>query len=680
MLSLQVQSAFVGVLVVIGLVTAVLLRRRRERIDVLFAVFGGILCAWFLASFFRGYQQDESWRRVELGFAALLPSTLIRLFAEIMPLPTQQARIVAFTVYPASLLLALASFSPLGALTALQLVIGGYIIVIMMIAAKLMLPEPVGLARAVEYTRRRYLVIGAMVVTLLSAASDMPGFRGTATAFGHLAVMFYFFFLSQVILRDRLLDLNEFLAQMTIYGALAMLFAGITALLVSLGFSTSTRLFGATLGVVLLLTLYEPLKTRLEAKAMTMLFPERQRFLDELDRLRKQLQRGVVEPSRLALLLVESLYASRRATSVSVFLMEPVGRGFTRVCGEGSLGQDRVDADQLPALWHALQSSRSTILSPKLTPGGKVSSDLTLALRELAADLILPFSSGDQQLGFLTVGDDRSDEAFATEEIAALMGVADTAATVLWNSRLADRLRERERLAAVGAMAAGLAHEIRNPLGAIKGAAELLDMEHLSDPEDQKVLAVIVEEANRLNEVVSQFLDFARPFRVNKRTMQLNEVLEKTRLLLQSQAPDQTIQLDLDPRLPEMEADPEQLRQVILNLALNGMEASPAGALPIRISTYWRAERGLVELRVRDHGHGLSPEEAEQIFLPFFTTKRKGTGLGLAICQRIVHNHGGSIFAERQLSGGTAFVVQLPLDVQSVTGSYRRPSFEAKAI
>lgn len=659
-LKLQVQSAAIGVFVVAALVAAVLLRRRRQRIDGLFSVFGGVLMSWYLAGFLRGYLESDSWRRLELGLAALMPATLIRLFVEIMPLPAKQSRRVAASVYPLSALLAIAAFSPLGRLDWLQLTVAGYVLLAMLAAARLMLPRPEGRPR-VEFMRRRYLVIGALVVTALAVASDMPFSGPEATTVSHFLLMLYAFFLSQVILRDRLIDLNEFLARMLILSVLAAAFGSLSALLVGLGESTSTRLFGSVVAVIILLTLYEPLKAWVEGRAMALIFGERRRFLHRLEGLRRQMQHGVIDPAKMAEIVAEELHDSRRVTHVGVFLVEPAGSAFVLQASAGPLLADRIDAKLHPALWQVLQAKKSAVLGAKLSQE-PLSPDLEEALSALGADVLLPLSSGTRVLGFLSLGDDRSPEPYSTVELAQLLTIADTAATVVWNSRLADRLRERDRLAAIGSMAAGLAHEIRNPLGAIKGAAELLDPEELSRPEDREVLTIIVDETERLNAVVSQFLDYARPFRMSPRSTDLNTVVKKTAALLAKQVtPIAPPQLLLAEPLPELKADPEQLRQVIINLILNGQQASQPSDPPLQLSTRALPARGLVELRVRDFGAGVAAEDLERIFLPFFTTKQAGTGLGLAVCQRIVHQHGGSIFAEPRVRRGTEFVVQLPI-------------------
>ncbi len=678
-MQLEVQSALIGVFVTVAVMTSMLLRRRRRRTDALFAVLCVVLLLWFANTFLNGYFGPDPWLRTELAVAAMIPAGVIRLFSDLVPWHTQRGRKLMNTAYTLSGLSAVAAISPLGDLQVVQVTIGLYIAATILTASRLM-TEPEDVAKGtVEYARRRYLAIGASLVTVLAIAGEFVG--GSLSAAGHLFVMVYIFFLSQVILRERLLDLNEFVGRMLILSILAALFGAISALLVSLGSNTSTRLFGAIIGVIILLTLYEPLKVRLETKAIELFFRERHRFVAALEDLRRAMQHGVLDPETMSGIVVDALYDSRRATHVAVYLLEPLGNGFGCHAFRGPEPAPRVNANDLPELWKGIQQSKAPLLAEHLSRQHEEDEcaphqALLEALRAVSADMLLPFVSGETVLGFLALRDDRSAEPYSTTEIANLMKIAETAATVIWNSRMAERLRERERLAAIGAMAAGLAHEIRNPLGSIKGAAEYLDPSSMN-AEDGEFLEVIIEETNRLNSVVSQFLDYARPFRARIAPADLNLIVQKTAKLIEAQHKDEPGRLDLqlEDDIPIISADGEQIKQVILNLVLNGLEASKDRARPVTLSTRHLPERGCVELRVLDQGSGIPPDDLHQIFIPFFTTKQNGTGLGLAVTQRIITNHGGTISANSRVGEGTEFVIQLPLrppDFASTTGKFSK--------
>jgi signal transduction histidine kinase len=280
----------------------------------------------------------------------------------------------------------------------------------------------------------------------------------------------------------------------------------------------------------------------------------------------------------------------------------------------------------------------------------------------LAGPIEFPILSGDALLGFLCLQDERLREAYSTDEIALFLDVASQVTIVIENSKLYDRMKERDRLAALGEMSAGLAHEIRNPLGAIKGAAQYLETGGGSDAKE--FLGVIVEEVNRLDEVVSQFLDYARPLKSASTLLDLNAVVKKAALVWEAQGipPGIEIHFALAPDLPPVAADPQQMKQVFINFALNAFEAMPKGGR-LDISTSVTPDPFMGEDHVRvsfkDTGQGIGAAEMKRLFIPFFTTKEKGTGLGLAICQRIAEANGGTIEVRSRKGKGAAFSLRL---------------------
>jgi len=251
--------------------------------------------------------------------------------------------------------------------------------------------------------------------------------------------------------------------------------------------------------------------------------------------------------------------------------------------------------------------------------------------------------------------------------------LASQAARAIESSQAYERVKERERLAALGEMSAGLAHEIRNPLGAIKGAAQLLvgpDGKPLPPgPESSEFIDIILEEVDRLNNVVTRFLDYARAEKSERALhgrVDLNAVIAKTTMLLQ-QAPEARsaeVRVRTDELLPNVAGEPEALVQVFLNLGLNALQAMPEGGVLEIITTRRRRSRlgygQFAEVRFRDTGVGIARDKLKKLFIPFFTTKSRGTGLGLAISQRIVAQHGGTIEVRSTPGQGSTFSVFLP--------------------
>ncbi len=224
-----------------------------------------------------------------------------------------------------------------------------------------------------------------------------------------------------------------------------------------------------------------------------------------------------------------------------------------------------------------------------------------------------------------------------------------------------ERMKRTERLHALGQLSAGLAHEIRNPLASIDGAAAVLLRE--PGPEQRRVefLEIIQKECRRLNRILTSFLNFAKPPTPEYRMTAVESLLDSVLALAEHSARDSQIvlQKQIAENLPSVECDPEQLTQVLLNLTINAIHAMPEGGKIVLSAA--RHDRN-VTIDVRDQGSGVSEQDMERIFDPFFTTKDTGTGLGLSVAHRIVLQQSGILTAKKNPDRGMTFSLQLPLD------------------
>jgi signal transduction histidine kinase len=229
-----------------------------------------------------------------------------------------------------------------------------------------------------------------------------------------------------------------------------------------------------------------------------------------------------------------------------------------------------------------------------------------------------------------------------------------------------EQLIRSEKMAALGQLSAGVAHEIRNPLTSIKLFIQGLEKEMEPDGSRQEDFRIIKKEIDRLNEIVVRFLNFARPEDPQFQPLHLPALTLDTLNLLSVKIRNQGVRLDVSfpPELPRVKGDPRQLDQVILNLLLNAIEAMPAGgALTVRsdVETLPGTQEPRLRLMIRDTGPGIPKQEKSYLFDPFFTTKEGGTGLGLSIAYAIVQKHDGQIEVESEEGKGTAFFLYLPL-------------------
>jgi len=244
------------------------------------------------------------------------------------------------------------------------------------------------------------------------------------------------------------------------------------------------------------------------------------------------------------------------------------------------------------------------------------------------------------------------------------LGVVLVFEDITKEQEMEQELQRISRLAEIGQLAAGIAHELRNPLASIKGAAQVVLEDLPADPADRgrEFLNIIVNEVNVLNGITSEFLEFSKPAAPNLTSVCVNDLLAKRIMFMRQEFEryDVAVREVYEPEIGEIPADAGLIERVAVNILLNAVQAMPNGGL-VTITTRrtYGAEVG-VEIEFADTGIGIEPEKVESIFAPFFTTKTKGTGLGLAIVQKTIDMHGGKIRVRSAAGEGTVFTVWLP--------------------
>jgi signal transduction histidine kinase len=227
--------------------------------------------------------------------------------------------------------------------------------------------------------------------------------------------------------------------------------------------------------------------------------------------------------------------------------------------------------------------------------------------------------------------------------------------------RLKERLNQAERLSALGEMAAGISHEIRNPLGIIRSSAELLKKKVTRIDPTNTIPDIIVEESSRLNNIITDFINYAKPRSPNLIPCRIEEIIEKNITFLEMQIKEKgyIIKQNYQNSLPDIQADVDMLYQSFLNILINAMQAMPNGGT---IGLTVAANGKMVTINFDDEGEGIPEEVLEKIWDPFFTTKEMGTGLGLGVVKNIIESHGGSIQILNRIEGGARVTVELPVE------------------
>ncbi len=251
--------------------------------------------------------------------------------------------------------------------------------------------------------------------------------------------------------------------------------------------------------------------------------------------------------------------------------------------------------------------------------------------------------------------------AMLTDETREFMGYVLIFKDLQEVQSLQKALARSQRLASIGSLAAGVAHEIRNPLSSIKGFATYFRERYAHVPEDCNISTILIQEVDRLNRVVSQLLEFSRPVRIFRRKVSIADVIQSTLKLMERQAGAHNIEmhLQMDEGLPEVSIDPDQISQVLLNLLLNAVEAMPEGGV---IDIHASQDQDRLVIQISDTGPGIAETDLSRIFDPYFTTKPAGTGLGLPIVHNIIEAHGGDIRIESHTRGGAVVTIRLPIE------------------
>ena len=293
---------------------------------------------------------------------------------------------------------------------------------------------------------------------------------------------------------------------------------------------------------------------------------------------------------------------------------------------------------------------------------------------DLGINLAFPLISMDRLIGIVFV--DIGEESLDHVQLANLQVLSRQASLAFENALLfKERLRRNERmfraeqLAMMGQFAAGIAHELRNPLTAIRSTIQYLEGE-FDEKSDQKKLAHdILDEVDRLNNIVGNLLSLAKPAESNPEEIDVHQEIDRCVNFIEAKAKSQKVTLDTDfeANLPKLRFDPAELRQVLLNVMMNGLQAMPeGGTLSIKTSyviagAHESFSDGRILVRVEDEGAGIPAGLREKVFEPFFTTKTGGTGLGLAICNSIVKRYNGEVGIDQAGKGGTEVKIYLPV-------------------
>jgi signal transduction histidine kinase len=488
-------------------------------------------------------------------------------------------------------------------------------------------------------------------------------------------------FTTYSIIKHRLMDINIVLKKGTTYVLLLALLFIPSFLFILLSqkvfFNKISYLFSAIIVALLFLVtiLFYRIKGQTEKAVEQFLFKGRYNYRETLGNFSKAMV-SILDLHSLSRRIIETITQTMGVEKASFFLMNEEKGGYSlfeskNINPSPSTSQLLKD-DPLPRY---LQRIGEIIIREELTKGATIPelNEVIKKMSLLESEVSIPLIWKGQLIGIINLSHKFNKDIYSNEDIELLNTLANQTAISIENARLYEDLkrsksyiRRADRLASLGTLTAGLAHEIRNPLVAIKTLTQLLP-DRLDDEEFRdQFLKIASGEVDRISSLVKELLDFARPSDPKLESENINTILDGMILLVSTEAKKKQITVfkSYASDLPPIQIDSEQVKQVFLNILLNAISAtSENGQIIVKTRSFTKpGGEPYIQIEFTDTGCGIPQEHLEDIFNPFFTTKTTGSGLGLSISNQIVQDHRGYIDVESQLDKGSSFFINLPVN------------------
>jgi len=661
---------------------AVLFRGRRDRVAYTFAAMTVTIVGWNLALFSLYFFDDENraewWSRIFRVGICLAPAATFHATLALAGHPRKSWRTLLLSGYAAGLLLAAANLQ--GMLvrrlipdrwgwyilpTPLYSVIAVLLVVYLLLSMGIMWDcyrHPVS---ARQHTQAKFFFLAAIVQVPFVFTNLLHVYGINILPLGNLGNVVWVGLIAYAIVRHRFMDVDYLVRKIVSFAlaAVAVLTPGTLGLVALAGHLGSKDPLlmgtsGATLGLIAAL-LVPMLQKALETHVHRAFFPHRYDYRLRLRDLAAELVH-VLDERALVARLGQSLSDILEVDCCEIYLRDPTSR---RLAFAYPVRDD--DAHPPESVCRELETLTAPVLADELAAR---ESYLVPFFRDRGWEVAVPLRINERLTGLVALGRDREFRLVSGEDLTLLETVAGGASVALENARLSQELRRSEavlqranRLSSLGMLAAGIAHEIRNPLTAVKTFLDLLptrldDKEFLTTFRD-----LSASELRRVTNLINDLLALGKSTTAERRPVAIEPTIEPVVRLMESTARKRGLEMriDIEAHAPEVLADADQLKQIVLNLLLNAIEANASGNGHVRLAVVSPGP-DVVTIEINDDGPGIPAEQLDTIFEPFFTTKETGTGLGLALVHQMVVEHHGEITVESEVGEGTTFRVSLP--------------------
>ncbi len=530
----------------------------------------------------------------------------------------------------------------------------------------------------------KYVISSSFIGFLLGSTAYFPFLTDKIPPIAAPLSYFYILPITYAVARYRLMDIDVVIKKSVTYAVLLATLLIPCFLIVILGQSLAFGSINYNFSLVALLLfivvgfLFPKFRFKTEDALEKVLFQKRSDYRETLLRSSREMV-SIVDLENLSNGLVKTVSRALGTETASLYLLDEAKGVYNLKAHIGR--ENELYPKVLPLrsdpLIQRLKDTQEGIVKEELEMAQDKMSGLQVAekMSELEAEVSVPITSKERLIGILNLGHKEGKEIYSSEDLELLSTLANQAAIAIENARLyenlkqsQDTLRRADRLSSLGLLTAGLAHEIRNPLVAIRTFTQLLP-ERYDDAEFREGFqGLALKEVDRICGLINDLLSFARPSRPNVAEESMNDVVDGIARILETEAKEKGVEItrDFALNLPRVWIDREQMKQVFMNLILNAIQAmGEGGSLFISTRLTSRNDTGhpgqFVQVEVRDTGVGIPPENIDHIFDPFFTSKEEGSGLGLSISHQIVQEHGGYVTVESKVGVGTTFFINLPI-------------------
>jgi len=537
-----------------------------------------------------------------------------------------------------------------------------------------------------EKNQLRYFLLAAVLGTILGLVPNtLFGLGIGIYPIGGFSTILYTSIFTYTIVKHQLMDIKIVISKGFTYASLVGVITGIYILTVGIFqgifgttvFAQGSFLVNAFVAMVIA-AIFQPLKDKIRFIVDKLFFKEKydpQKVLKEFTWALSSL----IEVDKILNLFINTVMKTLHIAKSSLFLNEKESGKFkintTKGLNEETVEKIYFEKDDFLYRWlkeggiFNREEFEFHLSRQEFIPSEEITQTLN-KLKELEAGLSIPLKIKDELVGIFNLSDKMSEEMFTADDLEFLTTLTNQAVIALENARLYEEMRELEKnlhradkLSALGTLAASIAHEIKNPLVAIKTFTQLFPKK-FNDPEFQeRYNQVVPQELERVENILHELLDFSRPSKEVNQPVEIVKIIEEILLFMENEISKNKVRVikKYQKNLPEILVNPEQMKQVFLNLTLNALQAMPrGGSLTIATILLNNPTSQQLQIRFSDTGSGIPEGNLKNIFNLFFSTKEGGTGLGLAIVKQIIKEHNGTIEVASKPNEGTTFLINLP--------------------